>query len=147
MDNPIIVKDSFYIGFRQFENSFLPVGLDKNSNTSEKIYYKVDNNWFQNDVIKGSLMIRPVFSKSDYVLTNTESKKFKKTISIFPNPSRGIFNLSTKVDNITIYSIDGKIVKSAKNTDRINLQEFRNGYYLIQIEDGNRIERHKLIKN
>ena len=147
LDNPIIVKDSFYIGFRQFENSFLPVGLDKNSNTSEKIYYKVDNNWFQNDVIKGSLMIRPVFSKSDYVLTNTESKKFKKTISIFPNPSRGIFNLSTKVDNITIYSIDGKIVKSAKNTDRINLQEFRNGYYLIQIEDENRIERHKLIKN
>ena len=147
LDNPIIVKDSFYIGFRQFENSFLPVGLDKNSNTSEKIYYKVDNNWFQNDVIKGSLMIRPVFSKSDYVLTNTESKNFKKTISIFPNPSRGIFNLSTKVDNITIYSIDGKIVKSAKNTDRINLQEFRNGYYLIQIEDENRIERHKLIKN
>ena len=125
MNKPVIVKDSFYIGFRQFENSFLPVGLDKNSNTSEKIYYKVDNNWFQNDVIKGSLMIRPVFSKSDYVLTNTESKKFKKTTSIFPNPSRGLFNLSTKVDNITIYSIDGKIVKSAKNTDRINLQEFR----------------------
>ena len=147
LNNPIIVKDSFYIGFRQFENSFLPVGLDKNSNTSEKIYYKVDNNWFQNDVIKGSLMIRPVFSKSDYVLTNTESKKFKKTISIFPNPSRGIFNLSTKVENITIYSIDGKIIKRANNTDRINLLEFRNGYYLIQIEDDNRIERHKLIKN
>ena len=33
------------------------------------------------------------------------------------------------------------------NTDRINLLEFRNGYYLIQIEDDNRIERHKLIKN
>lgn len=147
LDNPIIVKDSFYIGFKQFENSFLPVGLDKNSNTSEKIYYKVDNNWFQNNVIKGSLMIRPVFSKSDYVLTNNENKKFKKTISIFPNPSRGIFNLSTKVENISIYSLDGKIIKSAKNTDRINLQEFRNGYYLIQVEDDNRIERLKLIKN
>ena len=147
LDNPIIVKDSFYIGFQQFENSFLPVGLDKNSNTSEKIYYKVDNNWFQNNVIKGSLMIRPVFSKSDYVLTNNENKKFKKTILIFPNPSRGIFNLSTKVENISIYSLDGKIIKSAKNTDRINLQEFRNGYYLIQVEDDNRIERLKLIKN
>lgn len=147
LDNPIIVKDSFYIGFKQFENSFLPVGLDKNSNTSEKIYYKVDNNWFQNNVIKGSLMIRPVFSKSDYVLTNNENKKFKKTISIFPNPSRGIFNLSTKVENISIYSLDGKIIKSAKNTDRINLQEFKNGYYLIQVEDDNRIERLKLIKN
>ena len=146
LNNPIIVKDSFYIGFRQFENSFLPVGLDKNSSTSEKIYYKVDNNWFQNDVIKGSLMIRPVFSKSDYVLTDLENEKLKKSISIFPNPSRGIFNLSEKVKNVIIYSIDGKIIKSINNTNSINLKEYKNGYYLIQIFDKNRIERHKLIK-
>ena len=146
LNNPIIVKDSFYIGFRQFENSFLPVGLDKNSSTSEKIYYKVDNNWFQNDVIKGSLMIRPVFSKSDYVLTDLENEKLKKSISIFPNPSRGIFNLSEKVKNVIIYSIDGKIIKSINNTNSINLKEYKSGYYLIQIFDKNRIERHKLIK-
>lgn len=146
LNNPIIVKDSFYIGFRQFENSFLPVGLDKNSSTSEKIYYKVDNNWFQNDVIKGSLMIRPVFSKTDYVLTDLENEKLKKSISIFPNPSRGIFNLSEKVENVIIYSIDGKIIKSINNTNSINLKEYKSGYYLIQIFDKNRIERHKLIK-
>jgi hypothetical protein len=146
LNNPIIVKDSFYIGFRQFENSFLPVGLDKNSSTSEKIYYKVDNNWFQNDVIKGSLMIRPVFSKTDYVLTDLKNEKLKKSISIFPNPSRGIFNLSEKVENVIIYSIDGKIIKSINNTNSINLKEYKSGYYLIQIFDKNRIERHKLIK-
>ncbi len=147
LNKPVIVKDSFYIGFRQFENSFLPVGLDKNSDTSDKIYYKIDNNWFQNDVIKGSLMIRPVFDKSNYVLTSVESEKIKKSISIFPNPSRGIFNLSNKVENIIVYGIDGKILKRINNTDIINLQEFKNGYYLIQIKDNNRIEKHKLIKN
>ena len=147
LNEPVIVKDSFYIGFRQFENSFLPVGLDKNNDTSEKIYYKIDNKWFQNDVIKGSLMIRPVFGKSNYVLTGVESEKIKKSISIFPNPSGGIFNLSNKVENIIVYSIDGKIVKRINDTDRINLQEFKNGYYVIQIEDNNRIEKHKLIKN
>ena len=147
LNKPVIVKDSFYIGFRQFENSFLPVGLDKNSDTSDKIYYRIDNNWFQNDVIKGSLMIRPVFGKSNYVLTSIENKKIKKSISIFPNPSRGIFNLSNKVENIIVYGIDGKILKRINNSDRINLQEFKNGYYIIQIEDNNRIEKHKLIKN
>ena len=147
MNKPVIVKDSFYIGFRQFENSFLPVGLDKNSDTSDKIFYKIDNNWFQNDVIKGSLMIRPVFGKSSYVLTSVENQKNKKSISIFPNPSRGIFNLSNKVENIIVYGIDGKILKRINNTDIINLQEFKNGYYLIQIKDNNRIEKHKLIKN
>ena len=123
------------------------MGLDKNNDTSEKIYYKIDNKWFQNDVIKGSLMIRPVFGKSNYVLTGVESEKIKKSISIFPNPSGGIFNLSNKVENIIVYSIDGKIVKRINDTDRINLQEFKNGYYVIQIEDNNRIEKHKLIKN
>jgi len=147
LDKPIIVKDTFYIGFRQFENSFLPVGLDKNTNTSDKIYYKVDNNWFQNDVISGSLMIRPVFWKSDYILTEVENKKLKKSISIFPNPSKGILNLSEKVDFLLVYSLDGKIVKRAANTDRLNLQELKKGLYLIQVEDNNRIERHKLIKN
>ena len=147
LNKPVIVKDSFYIGFRQFENSFLPVGLDKNSDTSDKIYYKIDNNWFQNDVIKGSLMIRPVFGKSNYVLTSVENEKIKKSISIFPNPSRGIFNLSNEVENIIVYGIDGKILKKTNNTDIINLQEFKNGYYLIQIENNNRIEKHKLIKN
>ena len=147
LNKPVIVKDSFYIGFRQFENSFLPVGLDKNSDTSDKIFYKIDNNWFQNDVIKGSLMIRPVFGKSSYVLTSVENQKNKKSISIFPNPSRGIFNLSNKVENIIVYGIDGKILKRINNTDIINLQEFKNGYYLIKIKDNNRIEKHKLIKN
>ena len=147
LNKPVIVKDSFYIGFRQFENSFLPVGLDKNSDTSDKIFYKIDNNWFQNDVIKGSLMIRPVFGKSSYVLTSVENQKNKKSISIFPNPSRGIFNLSNKVENIIVYGVDGKILKRINNTDIINLQEFKNGYYLIQIKDNNRIEKHKLIKN
>ena len=91
-------------------------------------------------------MIRPVFSKSDYVLTDLENEKLKKSISIFPNPSRGIFNLSEKVKNVIIYSIDGKIIKSINNTNSINLKEYKSGYYLIQIFDKNRIERHKLIK-
>ena len=92
-------------------------------------------------------MIRPVFGKSNYVLTSAENEKMKKSISIFPNPSKGIFNLSNKVENIIVYGKDGKILKKINNTDIINLQEFKNGYYLIQIEDNNKIEKHKLIKN
>ena len=58
------MEDTFYIGFKQFESNFLSVGLDKNNNTSDKIFYKIDNQWEQNDIIKGSLMIRPIFRNS-----------------------------------------------------------------------------------
>ncbi|MDG2342510.1 MAG: hypothetical protein P8L24_05550, partial [Cytophagales bacterium] len=69
LDNPLIVEDTFYIGFKQFESNFLSVGLDKNNNTSDKIFYKIDNQWEQNNIIKGSLMIRPIFKNSDLVIS------------------------------------------------------------------------------
>ena len=40
LENPLIVEDTFYIGFKQFESNFLAVGLDKNNNTSDKIFYR-----------------------------------------------------------------------------------------------------------
>ena len=52
LENHLIVEDTFYIGFKQFESNFLAVGLDKNNNTSDKIFYKIDNQWEQNDIIK-----------------------------------------------------------------------------------------------
>ena len=55
--------------------------------------------------------------------------------------------MSNKVENVIVYGIDGKILKKINNTDIINIQEFKDGYYLIQIMDNNRIEKHKLIKN
>ena len=74
-------------------------------------------------------------------------KKIKNQFQYSQTQVEVIFNLSNKVENIIVYGVDGKILKRINNTDIINLQEFKNGYYLIQIKDNNRIEKHKLIKN
>tara|TARA_Y100000816_G_scaffold172016_1_gene123594 strand:+ start:19546 stop:21309 length:1764 start_codon:yes stop_codon:yes gene_type:complete len=147
LNNPVIVKDSFYVGFRQLEDNFLPVGLDKNNNTSDKIYYKIDNNWYKNDIIEGSLMIRPIFRNSDYILTGTESEKLKNSITIFPNPSNGIFHLSKLVESIKVFDLTGKLVFSNDKSDSIDLTNKKNGIYFVQIKDSQIIEKLKLIKN
>ena len=59
LETPIIVSDTIYIGYKQFENNLLSVGLDKNNNTADEIYYYINNQWEQNNLIQGSLMIRP----------------------------------------------------------------------------------------
>ena len=147
LDNPLIVEDTFYIGFKQFESNFLSVGLDKNNNTSDKIFYKIDNQWEQNDIIKGSLMIRPIFKNSDLVISGINKETQPKSIIIFPNPSNGIFFLSKKVEKLKVLDSRGSILLSDENTDEINLSKSYKGiYYLIIIDEKNQITK-KLIIN
>ena len=147
LDNPLIVEDTFYIGFKQFQSNFLSVGLDKNNNTSDKIFYKIDNQWEQNDIIKGSLMIRPIFKNSDLVISGINEKTQPKSIIIFPNPSNGIFYLSKKVEKLKVLDSRGSILLSDENTDEINLSKYYKGiYYLIIMDEKNQITK-KLIIN
>ena len=147
LENPLIVEDTFYIGFKQFESNFLAVGLDKNNNTSDKIFYKVDNQWEQNDIIKGSLMIRPLFNNSDLIISGINEKNPTEEIIIFPNPSSGIFYLSKKVEKLKVLDSRGNMLFSDENTDIINLTRTNRGiYYLFIIDNDNQITK-KLIIN
>ena len=142
---PIIVKDSFFIGFKQFENNFLAVGLDKNNNTSEKIYYLTDGNWKKNDVIKGSLMIRPVFGESNYIITNNNREVFDEIITIFPNPSNGKYFINKKIDFIQIIDESGKIVKSFNNVNYFDISSNKKGMYLARIVHENKYYFKKIL--
>ena len=35
LETPRLVSDTIFIGYKQFENNLLSVGLDKNNNTSD----------------------------------------------------------------------------------------------------------------
>jgi len=146
LSKPIIVSDTFYIGFRQLENSFLPIGLDKNNNTSDKIFYKIDNNWISNDIVRGSIMMRPVFGKSNYVLTKINSLEQEKRVKVFPNPSSGIYNLSRSIKKARLYDISGKFLKSFRDIKEIDIKNLKNGVYIFIIEDKNILQKIKLVK-
>ena len=77
------------------------------------------------------------------------------TISIYPNPSNGIFNIN--LNNITNYSVNlydvtGKILYTDNNTNGItnyilNLNKFANGIYMLKIVTKNKLFTKKLILN
>lgn len=70
-----------------------------------------------------------------------------KKINIYPNPTKGIFNLKQKnndikISNITITDMYGNIIKSIKrNFKKIDLSNENKGLYFIKIvfDDGNYI--------
>ena len=146
LETPIIVSDTIYIGYKQFENNLLSVGLDKNNNTADEIYYYINNQWEQNNLIKGSLMIRPVFGDVENYLTNLNEDD-NENISIYPNPSSGIFYINKTVNHIQIIDINGKIINNLKNSKEFNITNQKNGLYLVHIVNKEKVIIKKIIKN
>jgi thiol-disulfide isomerase/thioredoxin len=83
----------------------------------------------------GTAITRAAAFKSVQTLGLIESEKSK--ISILPNPSNGIFTVTTEEPvAVSIYDITGKIVYTAKelnNDASINLSSYNKGIYLAKV--------------
>lgn len=55
-------------------------------------------------------------------------------ISIYPNPSKGIFNISVQ-SSADIYSMDGRLVSRLNNDQIIDLSGMEKGVYLVHMQD------------
>jgi hypothetical protein len=75
-----------------------------------------------------------------------------KTSSIYPNPSKGSFNIETKtgLDKINVYSQTGALVetiavKDKSNSVEMNLKNSQKGVYLIELQSGKEKTWKKII--
>ncbi len=65
---------------------------------------------------------------------------------VYPNPAKNeIFIKGVQNAEVTILSLDGRILKSVKNVARINVSDIANGSYLITVKEGNTTSTGKLI--
>lgn len=74
------------------------------------------------------------------------------SITIYPNPSTGIFNIVSQQNaSVEIYDLLGKLVYNqslVSGTNSIDISNFNAGVYLLKATDANgNSETHKLIKN
>lgn len=77
------------------------------------------------------------------------------TISIYPNPSKGIYTIDLSYEKeptyITIYNVLGELIYSqlltSKTQNEIDLTHVANGYYIARINNESRSTQQKLIKN
>jgi hypothetical protein len=75
-------------------------------------------------------------------------------LSIYPNPATGLVNIELEeageaLENIKIFSIDGKLVKEINivnnSTEQINLSNLSRGFYLVELQTANTRYVEKLI--
>lgn len=84
--------------------------------------------------------------------TGIEDIEFSSQLSVYPNPSRDMVNISNTslaiINRIDILSIDGQLIQSKNQGDmsKISLSNLPNGIYYIKIESNNGIAIKKLVK-
>lgn len=91
------------------------------------------------------------------ITTSVEENDSEEKIVVYPNPSTGIFTIKytgeDKNVKLNVYDITGRMIGSAeyKNsgtglTEQVDLYEFPNGIYIIQLQTENEFKTMKLVK-
>jgi len=62
-----------------------------------------------------------------------------KTVALYPNPSRGLFSISTETKQVSIYSIAGQLIKEFKgdfNKEyQYSIENLNQGMYIVKVVD------------
>lgn len=148
LDTNIKVSGDFYIGFAQFTNDFIYVGLDKVNDHGDQIFYNVVGAWVQNKEVKGSLMIRPHISLNapfEEVAIEPEA------MSIYPNPVQTLLNVEGDFSNIRIFDTFGREIflerEQSKKGEIINFNGQRSGIYVINAMTKEGIKSYRILVN
>ncbi len=146
----VIVQDTIYIGFAQGTSERLPVGLDKNTDSSDNIFINVNGVWQQNAELKGSFLMRPRFKNGAVITGIHDVPKKENHITIYPNPSNGVFNISGKYTKASVYDIQGKMLqttfrKQSRTQSLINLTGYPKGFYYLRFQTLNGVITKKVI--
>lgn len=139
----IIVMDTFYIGFSQTSNDFLAVGLDKNNDNSDKIFFNVAGEWVQNTEVKGSLMMRPRFTVE--IVNGINITKTHPEIRVYPNPTTGTIRFDKIPQVIRLLDLSGKLINIGIKDKMIDLTPLPPSVYILLIQYQNKWEQHKII--
>ena len=149
LENPVVVSGSVFVGWEQYSENIINIGLDRNRLNNDRMYYNLGGNWQQSNCADcdGTWMIRPVFGNLSTPSNSAEVQL--SLLSIFPNPASGFVNIncneSSKVD---VYSLSGQQLLSTNfNTShRIDVSGFSTGVYILKMTTlSNRSHIEKLI--
>ncbi len=69
-----------------------------------------------------------------------------KQIKVYPNPTTDFITLSQKVENLELYSAQGKLLSTKQQTDRLDLTLLPTGWYLIKTMNQDLVEFTKILK-
>ena len=106
IDTNLAVSDTFYIGFTQFTNDFVYVGLDKSNDTGQEVFFNVTGSWEQNQEVMGSLMMRPHLSLDPAAVRDEANASLE--VTAYPNPVTENLYLEGRITEVKVFDAYGR---------------------------------------
>ncbi|MEP5103616.1 MAG: T9SS type A sorting domain-containing protein, partial [Ekhidna sp.] len=142
--SPLILSDTFYIGYQQSKNEYIGVGFDRsNPAASEYIYENKTGQWEQNTRLIGALMIRPIFERIDSLVLANEKKLVSK---VYPNPTNGVLHIEGSYHSISLRDFSGRTILHQTKVSSHDLSSLKSGLYLLTIHRKEGDQTLKIIK-
>lgn len=146
---PAILVDEkkFYIGWQEPANGNIMVGLDLGNDTGDKIFVNTNGTWYQNEDVKGSLMVRPVFGSG--VIDVRVGVEDEEVTGIYPNPNDGIFYIEGQASDVQIFSLTGQRIASRSQEQdgrlEVRVETQASGIYVLRYRTGKMIRSRKIV--
>ena len=134
LENATVVNGSIFVGFEQIGNDFINLGFDRHTQSADRIWYLTSTAW-QQSILRGSLMLRPLFGSAATVgIDDSQHSTLNTQHLIYPNPASTIVNISGLADGSTynIYDIHGRLLLSGTGNS-IDVSQLRDGFYIVRI--------------
>lgn len=140
----VAVGTEFFVGWRQFDPERLNVGLDRNQDNSDKTYYSVDNgiSWNQS-LIPGSVMVRPIFSTSLDPTLDIPDNRHDFKVEVYPNPSNELVTIrgfEGEFSGAQLFSTTGACVLKIDHST-FSVAGIESGMYILKLNGSSRIHR------
>ncbi len=79
------------------------------------------------------------------IVTSTNPDITEPAITVFPNPVKDILTVNMTADMIRVYSLTGSIIKTARNTNQVNVSGFNKGMYIVRVDKDDRTYTSRII--
>ncbi len=151
LSRALLVSDSLYVGIQQLGETPILIGLDKNGDSGDKVFFNTSGIWQPNTSVSGNLMIRPVFGSTDDVITGLPEPAPQEKLVLYPNPLREprlrINGNVQDLERISITDLRGREVSFSfdKTQKVIELSTRAKGVYIVRLYTRRFLQIEKLI--
>ena len=130
LEHLVVADGSIFVGFEQVGNDFINLGFDRNNQSADRIWYLTSTEW-QQSILRGSLMIRPVFG-AEAVASICQPLTSVDNFRIFPNPADSYIDIPWGNCTVDIFNMLGQKVATMQG-NRIITSDIPDGFYMVHI--------------
>ncbi|MEJ6736849.1 MAG: T9SS type A sorting domain-containing protein [Flavobacteriales bacterium] len=117
--------------------------------TGDVTFYAAFNATNNNGTTVGDNIYSKSFSVTEDLSTALVEESVKEIATIFPNPVKTAFQISTTevIDNVVVYNLAGKKMSNVNQTlNKFDVRSLASGIYFVQIESEGNVMTKKIIK-